>query len=260
MGRSSSTHPLEGLQRILQATRNSIMLRFVALFALVAVALAEPEADPQVFTYNHVAGVPVVHPVVGTYATHVVKPVVGATHVVKPAVPVVKYVDPHHTEGMTEGGVPEKTDSVKIAEKQHEIAQIIEKSKHKFVVPYAHTYAGYPFVHPYVASHVVARREADSDADPYLLYSTHHAGVAHTGVYPHSSVYPYTYTYGYPYPVVHPSVMKRPVVHHSVMKREADSESQFYYSHYNTPYAYNYGYGYPYTYNNLYNTYGVYGR
>merc|ERR1712226_1283289 len=204
MGRSSSTHPLEGLQRILQATRNSIMLRFVALFALVAVALAEPEADPQVFTYNHV-----VKPVVPVVKYHV--------PVVKAAVPVVKYVDPHHTEGMTEGGVPEKTDSVKIAEKQHEIAQIIEKSKHKFVVPYAHTYAGYPFVHPYVASHVVAKREADSDADPYLLYSTHHAGVAHTGVYPHSSVYPYTYTYGYPYttavsgytyPVVHPSVMR----------------------------------------------------
>merc|ERR1711881_264031 len=256
MGRSSSTHPLEGLQLTSQANPNSIMLRFVALFALVAVALAEPEADPQGFTYNHVAGVPVVK-------YHV--------PVVKAAVPVVKYVDPHHTEGMTEGGVPEKTDSVKIAEKQHEIAQIVEKSKHKFVVPYAHTYAGYPFVHPYVASHVashvVAKREADSDADPYLLYNTHYAGVAHTGVYPYSSVYPYTYGYpyttavtGYTYPVVHPSVMKHPVVHHSVMKREADSESQFYYSHYNTPYAYNYGYGYPYTYNNFYNTYGVYGR
>merc|ERR1711910_317949 len=257
MGRSSSTHPLEGLQLTSQANTNSIMLRFVALFALVAVALAEPEADPQVFTYNHVAGVPVVHPVVSTYATHVVKPVVGATHVVKPvvpvvkyhvpvvkaAVPVVKYVDPHHTEGMTEGGVPEKTDSVKIAEKQHEIAQIVEKSKHKFLVPYAHTYAGYPFLHPYVASHVashvVAKREADSDADPCLLYSTHHAGVAHTGVYPYSSVYPYTY--GYPYtPAV--SGYTYPAVHPSVMKREADSESQFYYSHYNTPYAYNYGY------------------
>merc|ERR1712045_581804 len=242
MGRSSSTHPLEGLQLTSKANPNSIMLRFVALLALVAVALAEPEANPQVFTYNHVAGVPVV----------------------KAAVPVVKYVDPHHTEGMTEGGVPEKTDSVKIAEKQHEIAQIVEKSKHKFVVPYAHTYAGYPFVHPYVASHVashvVAKREADSDADPYLHYSTHHAGVAHTGVYPYSSVYPYTYTTavsGYTYPVVHTSVVKHPVVHHSVMKREADSESQFYYS---TPYAYNYGHGYPYTYNNVYNTYGVYGR
>merc|ERR1712024_27599 len=227
MGRSSSTNPLEGLHLTSQANGNPIMLRFVALFALVAVALAEPEADPQVFTYNHVAGVPVVHPVVGTYATHVVKPVVPVVKyhvpVVKAAVPVVKYVDPHHTEGITEGGVPEKTDSVKIAEKQHEIAQIVEKSKHKFVVPYAHTYAGYPFVHPYVASHVashvVAKREADSDADPYLLYSTHHAGVAHTGVYPYSSVYPCTYTYGYPYttavsgyihPVVHPSVMKHP--------------------------------------------------
>merc|ERR1712088_460531 len=160
------------------ANQNSIMLRFVALLALVVVALAEPEADPQVFTYNHVAGVPVVHPVVGTYATHVVKPVVPVVKyhvpVVKAAVPVVKYVDPHHT-----------------------------------------------------------------------------------GVYPHSSIYPYTY--GYPYTTA-VSGYTYPVVHPSVMKREADSESQFYYSHYNPPYAYNYGYGYPYTYNNVYNTYGVYGR
>merc|ERR1712088_687867 len=201
MGRSSSTHPLEGLHLTSQANENPIMLRFVALFALVAVALAEPEADPQVFTYNHVAGVPVV----GAYSTHVVKPVVGATHVVKPVVPVVKYHVP-----LVKAAVP--------------------------VVKYV---------------------------DP------HHTGVAQTGVYPYSSVHPYTYGYGYPYttavsgytyPVVHPSVVKHPVVHHSVMKREADSESQFYYSHYNTPYAYNYGYGYPYTYNNVYNTYGVYGR
>merc|ERR1712064_148713 len=104
--------------------QKSTMFRFVALFALVAVAFAEPEADSQ-FVYSNVAGVPV-HGVYNTYAGHVVSPVVkpvvtynAAVPVVKPVVPVVKYVNPHHTEGMTKEGVPEKTDSVKIAEKQH---------------------------------------------------------------------------------------------------------------------------------------------
>merc|ERR1712241_1379579 len=256
MGRSSSTHPLEGLHLTSQANENPIMLRFVALFALVAVALAEPEADPQVFTYNHVAGVPVVHPVVGTYATHVVKPVVGATHVVKPvvpvvkyhvpvvkaAVPVVKYVDPHHTEGMTEQGVPEKTDSVKIAEKQHEVAQAIENAKAKvqYVAPYT-TY-GYPYVHP--VGHYIAKREADSESDPYVVYNTHHAG----------AVYPYGTTYGTPY---HTTVAGFPYHYSPVVyrgKRDAEGDAQYYYNHVATPYAYNYGY--PYTYNNAY-TYGI---
>merc|ERR1712048_1552909 len=79
---------------------NSTMFRFVALFALVAVAFAEPEADSQ-FVYSNVAAVP--------------------------AVPVVKYMDPHHTEGMTKQGVPEDTDSVKLAKEQHKFAQQVEK-------------------------------------------------------------------------------------------------------------------------------------
>merc|ERR1712154_252050 len=84
--------------------QKSTMFRFVALFALVAVAFAEPEADSQfVYMGENVAGVPV-HGVYNTYAGHVVRPVV-------PAVPVVKYVNPHHTEGMIKEGVPEKTDS-----------------------------------------------------------------------------------------------------------------------------------------------------
>merc|ERR1712088_1216566 len=91
--------------------QKSTMFRFVALFALVAVAFAEPEADSQ-FVYSNVAGVPV-HGVYNTYAGHVVSPVV------KPVVPVVKYMDPHHTEGMTKQGVPEDTDSVKLAKEQH---------------------------------------------------------------------------------------------------------------------------------------------
>ena len=261
----------------------------------MAVALAEPEADAQflVNPYNNVAGVPVVN----TYANHVVNPLVYnqvpvVNSVVKPVVykqvpvvspvvkpivykqvapvvPVVKYVDPHHTEGMTEQGVPEKTDSVKIAEKQHEVAQAIENAKAKiqYVAPYnTYGFTGvYPYVHP--VAHVVAKREAESEADPYVLYNTHAGSVYpyNTAVagYPYNTAvagypyttsvagYPYTtavsgYTYQTPY-VAHTS----PVVYRG--KRDAESDAQYYYNHYATPYAYNYGH--PYTYNTAY-TYG----
>lgn len=212
------------------------MFRFVALFALVAVAFAEPEADPQYFYHN--LGVPVVKP-----AVPVVKYV---SPVVKHVVPVVKYVDPHHTEGMTKDGVPEKTDSVKIAEAQHKWAQAVEKSKKAFlpyVVPSA--YAGYyPYVHHSVVpnvAHVVAKREAEGEADPYLLYNTY-AGV--TG-YPYATHYPYTTAVtGYPYTTAVSGYHYRPVVH-SLGKREADSDAQYFYRGY-TPYTHNY-----------YNNYGV---
>merc|ERR1712038_361235 len=161
---------------------NLAMFRFVALFALVAVAFAEPEADPQLF-YNH-WGVP-------------------AVPVVKPVVPVVQYVDPHHTEGMTKEGVPEKTDSVKIAEKAHEYAKVVEEAKKKMVYPvyshgvynpvvYNHGVAPYYNYQYAVPHHVIAKREAE--ADPALLYSTY----GHAGVYPHVyGTYPTTAYTGY---------------------------------------------------------------
>merc|ERR1711890_121040 len=104
---------------------NSTMFRFVALFALVAVALAEPEADaqflvnpintvvgaPPVNTYTNTHVRPVVYNKVVPVVQQVVRPIQYHVPVVKP---VVKYVDAHHTEGMTAEGVPEKTDSVKI--------------------------------------------------------------------------------------------------------------------------------------------------
>merc|ERR1711994_1013566 len=239
--------------------RNSTMFRFVALFALVAVAFAEPEADAQwlVNPYNHVAGVPVVN--------KFVQPLVY-NHV--PAVaPVVKYVDPHHTEGMTKQGVPEKTDSVKIAEKQHELAQQIEKSKVNvgYVAPYT-TYAGvYPYVHP--VAHVVAKREAESEADPAIFYNNYATGVYGTPYTTAVAGYPYTtavagYPYasavsGYTYPTtyVNPAVVYRG-------KRDADSDAQLYYSRYASPYAYNYArpyaYSTPYTYGYNRNVYGWY--
>jgi len=248
------------------------MFRFVALFALVAVAFAEPEADPQFITnYHHLGVHPVVKPVVPVvnYASHVVNPVVYKT------APVVTYkhevVDPHFTEGMTKDGVPEKTASVKIAEKQHEIAQVVEESK-KVVGTYAFpsVYHGVPSVYshpavyspsvysayvPTVAGHVIAKREAEGEADPALFYNSAYTGYPYTaGVtgYPYTAGvtgYPYTagvtgYTYpsvynsavtGYPttygYPYTHNSA-----VTHVIGKREAESDSQVY-SRYVSPFT-----------------------
>merc|ERR1712154_11081 len=163
--------------------QKSTMFRFVALFALVAVAFAEPEADSQ-FVYSNVAGVPV-HGVYNTYAGHVVspvvKPVVPVVKAAVPAVPVVKYMDPHHTEGMTKQGVPEDTDSVKLAKEQHKFAQQVEKvNKVQYVAPYT-TYAGYPYNKVYTTGytgytyntpvvHALGKREAEADSDAALYY------------------------------------------------------------------------------------------
>merc|ERR1712088_1286321 len=220
----------------------STMFRFVALFALVAVAFAEPEADSQ-FVYSNVAGVPV-HGVYNTYAGHVVSP----------------DVNPHHTEGMTKEGVPEKTDSVKIAEKQHEYAQAVGKVKNvHYVAPYT-TYAGFPYVHHPVAAHVVAKREADSEADPAVFYNAY--GTAYPYVASTYAHYPYTTAVaGYPYnkvvagvPAYTTTGYTYPVVH-SLGKREAeaDSDAALYYR----TYGYNYGSPYTYSYGTPY-TYGAY--
>merc|ERR1711936_1102780 len=177
----------------------STMFRFVALFALVAVAFAEPEADSQ-FVYSNVAGVPVVNGVYNTYAGHVVapvvKPVVPVVKAAVPAVPVVKYMNPHHTEGMTK--------------------EVEKVTKVQYVAPYTtYAHAGFPYVHHPVAAHVIAKREADSDADPAVFYN------AYGSVYPYASTYtgyPYTTAVaGYPYTTGY--TYNTPVVHH-LGKRE----------------------------------------
>merc|ERR1712012_894310 len=225
----------------------STMFRFVALFALVAVAFAEPEADSQ-FVYSNVAGVPV-HGVYNTYAGHVVspvvKPVVPVVKAAVPAVPVVKYMDPHHTEGMTKQGVPEDTDSVKLAKEQHKFAQQVEKvNKVQYVAPYT-TYAGYPYVHHPVATHFIAKREAEAEADPAVFYN------AYNGVYS-----PYVSTYSaYPYTTGYTGYTYNTPVVHALGKREAeaDSDAALYYR----TYGYNYGSPYTYSYGTPY-TYGAY--
>merc|ERR1712018_6282 len=271
MGRSSSTKTLEGDLTNLTNKPKSTMFRFVALFALVAVALAEPEADAQVFVnpYNTVGvnGVPLVN----TY-TNAVNPVVPVVKYTMPVAkaPVAKYVDPHHTEGVTKQGVPEETASVKIAEKQHEIAKVVEDSKVKevqgYVAPYT-TYAGVVspvagVVSPYVNypyGHLIHKREADSESDAAYLLTNTYAGL--TNAYPYYNVYnpvvsPVVSSTGYTYQAA-PVVAHTPVYSaHHLGKREADSDAQYFYRHY-TPYSYTNGY-YPYTYNNVYNR-NIYG-
>jgi len=247
------------------------MFRFVALFALVAVALAEPEADAQ-FLVNPINSV-VGPPVVNTYGAHVVNPIntYAVPKIVRPVVytnehpvvkqvvkpiqyhvpvvkQVVKYVDPHHTEGMTADGVPQKTDSVKIAEKQHELAQTIEeaqKAKVQYVAPYT-TYAGvYPYVHN--VAHVVAKREADSESEPepYVTYNNLYGAAYNPLVNTYATPYN-TAVAGFPYTTASVSGYhyQQPYVAPVVYRGKRDADSQYY-----SPYAYNtYNYA-PYRYN-----------
>ena len=125
----------------------------------MAVVVAEPEADPQFLVNPYVYTHPVAH-----------KPYVyslGSAVVQTPVVQPLKYVDPHHTEGMTANGVPEKTDSVKIAEDFHMKAKAQADALAK-VKPYVHPYHySTPYVYGY-PHHVIAKREAE--ADPQLFY------------------------------------------------------------------------------------------
>merc|ERR1711902_227447 len=113
------------------------------------------------------------------------------------------------TEGMTKQGVPEDTDSVKLAKEQHKFAQHVEKvNKVQYVAPYT-TYAGVPYVHHQVApvaTHFIAKREAEAEADPAVFYNAYNGVyspyVSTYSAYPYTTAvagYPYTYNYGTPY-------------------------------------------------------------
>merc|ERR1711860_236275 len=186
------------------------MNRLIALFAVVAVACAEPEADPQYL--------------------------VGYPHV---------YSAAHHTAGLVQhpGGavVPDDTMSVKAAKVQHHVAKAVEYAKKPFV---------YSHVAPYVYSHQVAKpvaaytyprayttpylhrvkREADSEADSQYYYNA-----AYPMTYSHAGVYPYASTYAGVYPT-YPYTYAGP----HYVKRSADSEadSQYYYNSAYTGYPY----------------------
>merc|ERR1712241_790917 len=244
MGLSSQTLSLEGVLSSPQSPTHFIMFRFVALFALVAVAAAEPQ----------------------WYA-----PVMDATHMKTASgdtVSVAAHKAQHHTlkaaeyakKGYAFGYV-----------KPAVYAAAPVQSVASYVAPATYTHATYgmPVYNTYAGVHHLGKREAEVDSQ--YLYSN---GVYNTGVYANG------YN-GYALPKVY-STVAAPVysgyngeyngvyntyagVHH-LGKREAEADSQFVYNTYaGYPYATGYtgytgytgltGYTTPYTYGNIYNRY-----
>jgi len=156
------------------------MNRFFTVFALAACALAEPEADPLL---------------------------------VQAVRPLVYGVDPHANAGLvhhTASGavVPDKTNSVKIAEAQHlatkgltyaykaPAATVATFAPYTYAAaPAAYHYAPYTYAAPYTYNvpHVVAKREAEAEpeaeADPAVFYNAYYP-YAHTAY--SAGYYPYT--------------------------------------------------------------------
>jgi len=262
------------------------MNRFFTVFALAAVAVAEPEADPLLVQTA-------VHPVV-----------YGNAHATAGLV--------HHTA--SGAVVPDKTLSVKVAEAQHLAAKGLtyaykapavaaNVAPYTYAAPYAYApYAYAPAAYHYAPyTHVVAKREAEAEAqpeaeaDPAVFYNSYYP-YAHTaygaGYYPYATYaanyvasapvvkkvettavkpavatyatpavatyahYPYaayaTYPgYGYAYPRLH----KRD----AEAEPEADADPAVFYRsaygyNYSPYYSYNRGYGY-YPYSRAYGAY-----
>merc|ERR1712130_762027 len=129
--------------------------------------------------------------------------------------------------------------------------------------PYAAGYAAYPatyglgyngYATGYAGAHLFGKREADSEAKPWLTYANYgYAG------------YPYAATYAagaYAYPSVYSAAYARPVATyagaHLIGKREAEADSWYGYSGYASPYTTYGGYASyrPYTYGRVYGAYG----
>jgi len=246
------------------------MNRFFSVFALAAVALAEPEADPLL---------------------------------VQAVRPLVYGVDPHANAGLvhhTASGavVPDKTNSVKIAEAAHLATKGLTYAYKAPVVapahfapytyaaaPAAYHYAPYTYAAPYTYNvpHVVAKREAEAEpeaeADPAVFYNSYYP-YAHTaysaGYYPYANyaakyvasapvvkkvettaVKPAVATYAYsPYAAyaTYPAYGYN-YGFHSLHKREAEAEPE---ADADPAVFYRSAYGYNYSPYYNYNTYGYY--
>merc|ERR1711994_503692 len=214
------------------------MNRFFALFAFVATALAEPEADPQILLASaHATG-------------GLVKHLNGAV-------------------------TPDDTLSVKVAKAQHLAAKGLAYGA---FAPYAYApyaYAPYTYAVPHTVAKREA--EADAEADPQFFYNGFYNGYAgynyalpyaaysHVATAPvvtktevkqvepatvKYAAAPYTYAYAAPYTYSHPyASYALPAAYHTIAKREAEPEADpalLYSNYYGHP-GYRYSaYRYPY--------------
>merc|ERR1712018_692616 len=230
MGLSSSTLSLEGVAFSKLSKTHSIMFRFVALFALVAVAAAEPQW---------------VHP----YAVH------NAAHLKTPSgdtVSVQAAKIQHHqlkaNEYAKKAYVPYYHSNVVAAP----VSSV-------YNMPATYAAATVPYTHGvYSAHHLIGKREAEADSQ---YYTSAYAGVSpYYNMYNHGVYGAYSGLTGYTMPY---STYGMGIRH--LGKREAEADSQFYSNVYNGYPTYNNVYntagvygrysGYPYTttYGNVWN-------
>jgi hypothetical protein len=208
------------------------MFKLIALFALVAVAAAEPEADSQwVSNYWDVT------PHLKTHSGDTVS---------------VAAAKNHHL-GLK---------AHEYAKKAHVYSPYVYNVHNAGVYSpytYAHTtgvYNAYPYYHHLYKREAEAEPEAESDAA--LVYRTNYQGYPfyNTGVY---STYPRTYNtgvysaYPYTYNTAAYSAYPHNYMYNHVFKREAESDSQYLYNTFNGYNGFNFN-----RFNGFYNGYTPY--
>merc|ERR1711973_634671 len=229
MGSQFHYNHLEGNKSSSVYNKPSTMNRFLAIFALVAAAFAEPEAnaeaDPQLLVYGtaHTTGGLVHHSLSGAVVpedTHAVK-VAKAQHLtakfgtpyvypaIKPTI-AVKPVVPAKTVAYTTGlpltynypaAFPYTQSYGTYSYPTYTYPTYSTGYIAKTVVPYTAKTVLPSYTYPTYTSglRVLHKREAEAEADPYTLY-THAYGLNHRLNYGINYGFPYTTGYtSYPY-------------------------------------------------------------
>merc|ERR1712117_43798 len=218
------------------------MLRFVVLFALVAAAFAEPEAElgmagPGMVHHANGAVVPV-EPIANQMAKanhltakfgmpYALPYALPYAPVVKQVAKVVPYTVPVVTPLMKTYSHIFKREAESEAE-----ADPLTVYTHNAYAPYTYTtpytYTHHPYTYttttssvmpatytyPFVNSHFIAKREAESEADPLTIYNNGYIPTVYNHAYP--TVYNNAWSYpNYPVYRTNPVVYKAPVLKHN---------------------------------------------
>jgi len=255
-----------GRQQV-ETSNTTTMNRFVTLFALVAAAFAEPEAnaeaDPQLLVYGnaHTSAGLVHHPASGAVVPDETLSVKAAKHqhlTAKFGLPLA-YSAPHFVAAQ-----PAVIAKPVVAKPVVAANTVLPYT----ALPLTYNYqAAYPYTH---YSHIVHKREAEAEAeaDPALYYNNAYSypyTARYASYYP-STKYTYpTYATGYTAKTVLPytaPVVTAPVVtaaktvlpytynyptyttgtHHLIHKREAEAEAEADpYTFYSNAFGHNYG-------------------
>merc|ERR1712026_498564 len=211
-------------------TKKATMLRFVTLFALVAAVFSEPEAQMvhhangavvpddtmavKLARSQHLTakfGMPLAYSLPYTYQRSIL-----------PYAYTYPYTKSHI---IAKREAEAKADPLTIYSNAYNYAWPYTTGYARTIAPY--TYARnvmpYTYTYPYTSAHIIAKREAEAEADPLTIYSNAYS--AYNYAWPYTTGYartfaPYTYaqnvmpyTYTYPYTNAH-----------LIAKREAETK------------------------------------